>query len=83
MFDPCDYGGYLMPPGDAYTKRTCLWTGGGFVLPAKRGIAPVEGSRMHRLPPGPERANRRSETPLGFARTVFAANANDEGPNFP
>ena len=26
-FDPCDYGGYLSPPGDAYTKKTCLWTG--------------------------------------------------------
>lgn len=29
QFDPCDYGGYLEPPGDEYTKRTCLWTGGG------------------------------------------------------
>ncbi|SFH98174.1 hypothetical protein [Planctomicrobium piriforme] len=29
IFDPCDYGGYLDPPGDEYTKSTCLWTGGG------------------------------------------------------
>lgn len=29
MFDPCDFGGYLNPPGDAYEKQTCLWTGGG------------------------------------------------------
>ena len=28
-FDPCDYGGYLNPPSDEYTKKTCLWTGGG------------------------------------------------------
>ena len=29
-FDPCDYAGYLDDPGpEAYTKRTCLWTGGG------------------------------------------------------
>lgn len=25
-FDPCDYGGW--EPGDNYTKKTCLWTGG-------------------------------------------------------
>ena len=25
QFDPCDYGGYLDPIGDEYTKRTCLW----------------------------------------------------------
>lgn len=29
IFNPCDFGGYLNPPGDAYTKKTCLWTGGG------------------------------------------------------
>lgn len=26
VFDPCDYG-------DPYTKKTCLWTGGGFMMP--------------------------------------------------
>jgi len=73
-FDPYEYGGYLSPSGDAYTKRTCLWTGGGFIMPAKRPVPPVEGSRMHRLPPGPHRADQRSETPIGFARAVFEAN---------
>lgn len=73
-FDPCDYGGYLNPPGDAYTKRTCLWTGGGFKMPAKKPVFPTEGSLMHRIPPGPERANIRSATPIGFARAVFEAN---------
>jgi hypothetical protein len=74
-FDPCEYGGYLDPPGDAYTKRTCLWVGGGFVMPAPRPVPPAEGSRMHRIPPGPDRANLRSKTPRGFARAVFEANA--------
>lgn len=73
-FDPCDFGGYLSPPGDAYTKRTCLWSGGGFVMPDPRRVEPVEGSRMHRLPPTPDRADLRSETPMGFARAVFEAN---------
>lgn len=49
LFDPCDYGGYLDPPGDAYTKRTCLWTGGGFAMPppargGRRGIADAPAS---------------------------------------
>ena len=45
-FDPCDYGGYLNPAGDAYTKKTCLWTGGGFIMPKKKPVEPVGGSRM-------------------------------------
>jgi hypothetical protein len=67
-FDPCDYG-------DPYTKKTCLWTGGGFVLPWRSRIEPTEGSKMHRLPPSAERANLRSATPTGFARAVFEVNA--------
>ena len=66
-FDPCDYG-------DPYTKRTCLWTGGGFVMPPKKRVRPTEGSKMHRLTPTPDRANLRSATPMGFARAVFASN---------
>lgn len=67
-FDPCDYG-------DPYTKKTCLWTGGGFVMPDKVPVSPTEGSKMHLLPPTKDRANKRSETPEGFARAVFEANA--------
>ena len=74
LFDPCDFGGYLNPPGDAYRKRTCLWTGGGFAMPPRRPVEPTEGSLMHRLPPGPDRSNLRSATPAGFARAVFEAN---------
>lgn len=67
MFDPCDYG-------DPYTKKTCLWTGGGFVVPQKHRVEPTQGSKMHLLPPSPERAELRSRTPEGFARAVFQAN---------
>jgi len=67
-FDPCDYG-------DPYTKRTCLWVGGGFVMPQRNPVAPHLGSKMHLLPPSAQRANLRSETPMGFANAVFLANA--------
>src|SRR5215831_14633808 len=30
-FHPYDYGGYLNPQSDAYTKKTCLWVGNGFI----------------------------------------------------
>jgi hypothetical protein len=73
-FDPCEYGGYLLPAGDAYTKRTCPWVGGGFAMPQKRPVPPSDGSKMHRMPPSDDRANKRSETPMGFARAVFEAN---------
>jgi hypothetical protein len=64
-FDPADYG-------DPYTKRTLLW--GVFREPAKRPVEAVEGSKMHRLPPTPDRAALRSVTPAGFARAFFEAN---------
>lgn len=76
-FDPCDFAGYL-PKADraseAYTKKTCLWTGGGFRMPKARPVEPVDGSKMWRMTPGPDRAALRSVTPNGFARAVFLAN---------
>ena len=73
-FNPCDYGGYTAPPSDAYTKKTCLWTGSGFKMPATKPVEPTEGSKMHLLPPTSDRADIRSETPMGFAIAVFEAN---------
>jgi hypothetical protein len=71
-FQPCDFG-------DAYTKRTLLW--GCFTPPipdslltTARSVEPVEGSRMHRLAPSPERQALRSATPMGFARAFREAN---------
>jgi hypothetical protein len=73
-FHPADYTAY--EPGDNYTKKTCLWTGGGFVMPApaKDPSLGAPDNRIHFASPGPERANFRSATPMGFARAVFTAN---------
>lgn len=73
-FHPADYTGY--EPDDNYTKKTCLWTGGGFVMPEpyKDDTLGAPDNRIHFASPGPERANFRSATPMGFARAVFAAN---------
>lgn len=77
-FDPYQYAGYLEDPStDTYTKKTCLWTGGGFVMPAVKPVnishAPGK-SPIHLAPPSKDRANIRSVTPMGFARAVFEAN---------
>lgn len=75
IFDPCDYAGYLADPDpEAYTKKTCLWTGGGFVMPPKKRVEPVLGSLTHVMPPADNRADLRSVTPLGFSLAVFQAN---------
>lgn len=75
LFDPCDYGGYLIPAGDHYTKRTCLWVGNGFRIPEKRPVQPHLGSMMHLMSESKDRADRRSVTPMGFAQAVFEANS--------
>lgn len=88
-FDPCDYAGYLpegephpvypevYPPQDRYNKGTCIWSGNGFVEPAKKRIEP-----LYKQNPGWEKCggkstrtkNIRSATPRGFALAVFNAN---------
>lgn len=76
-FHPWQYAG--LAPQDNYTKTTCLWTGGGFIMPRPEpdlfGAEPDD--RIHKAPPGPERANFRSATPSGYARAVFNANRSD------
>lgn len=74
-FHPCDYADYADDPdAEAYTKKTGLWTGNGFIMPDKRPVEPQLGSMMHRLPPSDDRADLRSATPVGFARAVMQAN---------
>jgi hypothetical protein len=61
---------------DNYTKKTCIWSGGGFVMP-NPCPAPWLGKpddRIHKAPPGDERANFRSATPMGFSYATFEAN---------
>lgn len=67
VFSPHHFGGWLAGGGDRYTKRTCLWTGGAFVMPERREVRPVEGSLVGAVG---DRV-RRSETPRGFARACF------------
>lgn len=73
-FHPYHYA--ALAEGENYTKKTCLWTGGGFVMPAP---APVgeEPDKTHiwlMKGSGPAKAQARSVTPLGFMRAVYAAN---------
>lgn len=62
---------------DNYTKKTCLWTGNGFVMPGRNVLPglPAPDDRIHKASPGGERGDVRSVTPLGFARAVFASNS--------
>ena len=66
----------LLEPEDNYTKQTCLWVGGGFVMPASCQDFTLgkPDDRIHKCAPGPDRHNIRSATPMGFARAVFEAN---------
>jgi len=73
--DPCDFT--ALAPRDNYTKKTCLWTGGGFQMPAAAradGLPPPD-ERIWRASQSKQRARLRSMTPEGFARAVFLANA--------
>lgn len=76
VFDPYEYTSWHK--GDNYTKRTCVWVGNGFVMPPSdiaRGLGKPD-DRIHK-----RAATRvgdvdsdRSDTPIGFARAVFAYN---------
>jgi len=57
-------------------KRTCIWAGNNFVMPVKEVFEePANvGDRVWKMPPGPDRADKRSVTPEGFAQAVFYAN---------
>ena len=97
-FSPYHYGGYLpeddvspypdiIPARDAYTKKTCLWTGNGFVMPAIRPVDPEKfKDKNGNNYAGPHwklggkslrTKNIRSATPRGFARAVFLANSDN------
>lgn len=88
-FDPSDFGGYLpendehpeypdyIAPRDAYPKKTCLWAGGGFVMPDKKPVYCKPGfSDQHKKLGGKsERTkNIRSATPRGFSFAVKISN---------
>lgn len=96
-FHPYEYGGYIaddqaehprwpeyIAPRDAYKKKTCLWTGGGFTMPNKVAVD-CEGyhgngysTAMMKLGGKSQRTKDiRSATPRGFAEAVYQSNKGD------
>lgn len=77
-FHPNDFTAFEL--GDNYTKKTCLWTGNGFVMPKPARIAdlPPPDDRIHKAKPGDDRADIRSATPRGFSLAAFQANCPPE-----
>lgn len=74
-FHPYEFTGFELT--DNYTKKTCLWVGGGFEMPEPNradGFGAPD-NRIHAAPPSGDRGDIRSATPMGFARAVFQANA--------
>jgi len=58
--------------GDPWSKKTCLWEN--FNVPKMDAVLPLDKNRINLMPPGPDRAMRRSITPSGFAKAFFEAN---------
>lgn len=74
-FHPCDYTAYC--EDDNYTKETNIWGYNGFIMPEPKrlfNLGPPD-DRIHKAPPGPDRKNFRSATPMGFAKAVFLVNS--------
>lgn len=71
-FQPFQYDGYT-EEDEAYSKRTCLWTSDDFIMPDEKATEDYD-DRIHQMPPSEDRSERRSVTPLGFAKAVFEAN---------
>lgn len=69
-FHPWHFTGHCKD--DNYTKKTCLWTGGGFRMPAKNtnDLLGTPDNRIHMAPPSQDRYNFRSATPAGFEAAV-------------
>lgn len=78
MFQPWNFG-------DLEQKKTCLWTGGGFVMPEYEYLAKPDGVQEScwKCPPSKNRGDIRSETFPGFAQAVFRANATESSPTKP
>lgn len=71
-FHPYEYDNFT-PDDNAYSKKTCLWTGGGFEMPDTDGVEDYD-DRIHKMPPSEDRSKKRSVTPTGFANAIVLAN---------
>jgi len=89
IFDPYEFGGYLpeddqhpkwpsyIRARDAYPKKTCYWTGGGFVLPEKKRVPVRPGYSLQTKKLGGKSKKTkeiRSMSPRGIARAIYLAN---------
>lgn len=74
---PPDYTFQPWQYGENYSKKTCLWTGNGFIMPLPTVTAPPEDLKQSiwLMPPSEDRAAKRSLTSAKFARAMFEANA--------
>lgn len=74
-FNPGEYAGYT-DRDESYNKKTCLWTSPDFRMQSPDYEKPREewDDRIHEMQLGEDRAEKRAETPLGFARAVQLAN---------
>lgn len=74
-FHPWEFTAFELD--DNYSKKTCLWTGNGFVMPQPQTAPglPAPDNRIHFASPSNDRGDIRSATPFGFATAVFQANA--------
>lgn len=93
IFHPHEFGGYLpeddvhplypeyINPRDAYPKKTCYWTGGGFEMPEKKPV-PIDGgySLQHKKLGGKSDKTKRirSASPRGIAQAIFLAAEREE-----
>lgn len=72
-FHPCHFTRFAF--GENYSKKTCLWTGNGFVMPdPSQADLDAPDARILLASEGEGRADFRSATSIGFSRAVFAAN---------
>ena len=92
IFQPFEYGGYIpetegkhpvwpeyIAPFDAYSKKTCLWTGGGFKMPEQRPVDCEKYGKSNQWGKlggkSQKTKNIRSATPRGFATAVCQTHA--------
>lgn len=67
----------VIPEQDRYHKKTCLWTGNGFIMPERWPLPPLDKDNPGHVKLGGKSARTkyiRSLTPRGFANAIYLAN---------
>lgn len=71
-FHPYEYDNYTQED-NAYSKKTCLWTGDKFIMPDIDSAEEYD-DRIHKMKPSDDRSEKRAQTPKGFAKAVYKYN---------